>query len=84
MSYELLIERAARKALEKIPQPHRDRIITAVFELASEPRPQGSRQLTGREAWRIRIGSYRVIYEIHDDKLIILVVAVGHRSSVYR
>jgi len=62
----------------------RDRIISVVRKLGVNPRPPGSRKLSGRPAWRIRAGTYRVIYEIHDEQLLILVVAVGHRKEVYR
>ena len=84
MRYELLIKRKAQKQLASIPQPNRDHIIKAVRSLADDPRPAGVRKLTGREAWRIHIGDYRIIYEIHDDVLVVLVVAVGHRRDVYR
>ncbi|MGA2401072.1 MAG: type II toxin-antitoxin system RelE/ParE family toxin [Syntrophobacteraceae bacterium] len=56
----------------------------AVRSLADDPRPAGVRKLTGREAWRIRVGDYRIVYEIHDDALVLLVVAIGHRRDVYR
>lgn len=84
MKYELFIERSAQKALSKISLPDRDRIIDAIRKLAADPRPQGVKKLTGRAAWRIRVGNYRVIYEIHDDRLLIVVVCVGHRQDVYR
>ena len=83
MRYEILIEKSAQKTLSKIPSRHRDRIINAVRKLADNPRPPGVKKLSGRDAWRIRIGSYRVIYEIHDDKLTVLVVNVGDRKNVY-
>ncbi len=66
------------------PPPDRDRIIDSIRGLAHDPRPQGVKKLTGRAGWRIRVGNYRVIYEIHDDRLLILVVSVGHRQDVYR
>ena len=83
MRYEILIEKSAQKSLSKIPSRYRDRIINAVRKLADNPRPPGVKKLSGRDAWRIRIGSYRVIYEIHDDKLTVLVVNVGDRKNVY-
>jgi len=84
VNYELQIERRAQKSLAKITPPERIRLISAIRQLAADPRPAGSKKLTGREAWRIRVGHYRVIYEIHENKLIVLGVSVGHRSSVYR
>ncbi len=83
MKYDLLIKRSAQKQLANIPRPNRDRIITAVRSLADDPRPAGVRKLTGRDAWRIRIGEYRIVYEIYDDALLVLVVSIGHRRDVY-
>jgi mRNA interferase RelE/StbE len=84
LSYSLLIERHAQKQLTSISQPHRDRIVTAVRQLADEPRPPGTKKLAGRNAWRVRVGDFRVIYEIHDEMLIIVVISIGHRREVYR
>jgi mRNA interferase RelE/StbE len=84
LRHELLIERRAQKQLARITQPDRDRIVSAVWELAEEPRPVGVKKLAGREAWRIRVGDYRIIYEIHDQALMVLVIAIGHRRDVYR
>ena len=84
LRHELLIERRAQKQLARITQPDRDRIVAAVWELAEEPRPVGVRKLAGREAWRIRVGDYRIIYEINDQALMVLVIAIGHRRDVYR
>jgi mRNA interferase RelE/StbE len=81
--FEILIERSALKALSKIPLPYRDRITDAIHALADNPRPRGAKELSGRDAWRIRVASYRVIYEIHDAELTILVVSVGDRKDVY-
>lgn len=84
MSYAVVIERRAQRALARIATPQRDRIAAAIRALAREPRPSGVRKLSGRDAWRLRVGDYRVIYEIQDGRLLILVVAVGHRGDVYR
>jgi mRNA interferase RelE/StbE len=56
VNYELLIERAAQRALQRIPQPEQDRIIEAIRGLADAPRPPGVKKLAGREAWRMRVG----------------------------
>ncbi len=84
MTYALAIERRARKGLAQIVKPDRDRLVEAIRALAVEPRPPGVKKLSGRDGWRIRVGAYRVLYEIHDAKLLILVVSVGHRREVYR
>ena len=60
------------------------RLREAIFALAHEPRPQSSRKLTGREGWRLRVGDYRVLYDIDDVKQTITIVHVGHRRDVYR
>ena len=83
MKYELLIQRRARKQLADIAQPDRNRIIQAVRSLSDEPRPAGAVKLTGRNGWRIRVGNYRVIYEIKDDALVVLVISIGHRREIY-
>ena len=84
MTYSVDILRSAQKQLGRIDRQDQSRIISAIQGLADNPRPQGCQKLSGRPAWRIRIGSYRVIYEIHDNQLLILIVALGHRREVYR
>ncbi|MEA1927365.1 MAG: type II toxin-antitoxin system RelE/ParE family toxin [Candidatus Auribacterota bacterium] len=84
MTYSLDILRSAQKKLDKINRQDQSRIISAIQALSYTPRPKGCQKLSGRPAWRIRVGSYRIIYEIHDDKLLVLVVTIGHRRDVYR
>lgn len=84
MTYTVNILRTAQKQLERIPAESQDRITEAMTDLATVPRPQGSVKLTGRDAHRIRVGLYRLIYEINDDEKAVLVVAVAHRKDVYR
>ncbi|WP_446011582.1 type II toxin-antitoxin system RelE family toxin [Candidatus Electrothrix sp.] len=76
--------RSAQKQIRKIDQKDQSRIIAVIASLAEQPRPAGSKKLSGRPAWRIRIGPYRVIYEINDGNISVLVVAVGHRREIYR
>lgn len=83
-AYTVLIERAARRALKGLHPQDRQRIVMAVELLATEPRPSAATQLRGRDAWRVRVGDFRVIYEIHDDQLVVYVVTLGHRREVYR
>ncbi|MEA1950232.1 MAG: type II toxin-antitoxin system RelE/ParE family toxin [Planctomycetota bacterium] len=83
MRFEIEILRSAQRSLSRIQPQDQKRITEAIRALADEPRPQGCIKLSGRDAWRIRIGNYRVIYEIQDDKLVILIVAIGHRREVY-
>jgi mRNA interferase RelE/StbE len=84
MTYNVDILRSAQKRLDKVDDPIRRRIIDRIRALADDPRPAGCKKLSGRPAWRLRIGTYRVIYEVHDQKLLVLVVDVGHRREIYR
>ena len=81
--YDLQYKKKAIKALVKINDPYYSAIIQAIDELANNPRPFGYKKLTGRNGYRIRVANYRIIYEIIDTKLIIEIVNVGSRSSIY-
>ena len=82
MKYDLTIEKSAQKYLAKITEPFQSKIIDKIYALANDPH-YNAIKLTGRDAYRIRVGNYRVIYEINNDELIILVVSIGHRKNVY-
>jgi mRNA interferase RelE/StbE len=84
VTYSIEILRVAQKQLAKIDRAQQQRIIDAIRLLADDPRPAGCKKLTGRPALRIRIGVYRVIYEIHDGRLLVLIVTIGNRKDVYR
>jgi mRNA interferase RelE/StbE len=84
VTYTVEILRAAQTQLAKIAKQDRGRIIAAIRSLANVPRPHGCKKLSGRSAWRIRVGTYRVLYEIHDDRLVVVVITLGHRKDVYR
>ncbi len=84
MSYTLLIVRRAQKELALLPVEAYTQVRQAIFELAEIPRPQGCIKLTNREGWRIRVGSYRVLYDIDDRQQVVTVFHVGHRRNVYR
>ncbi|TWE11777.1 type II toxin-antitoxin system RelE family toxin [Rudaeicoccus suwonensis] len=76
---------AAARMVRRLDPPIRRRILAGIAGLAADPRPDGVRKLSGAEnAWRIRISAYRVIYEIHDNALEVLVVEAGHRREVCR
>lgn len=81
--YKVQIERKAQKKLAKIPAPYYANIKTAILNLGNNPRPRGYKKLKGRDAFRIRVTDYRVIYEIHDDVLLIQVIDLGHRKDIY-
>ena len=83
--YRLLIERAAEKDIQKLPTTVHDRIIAAIQGLSISPRPPGCRKLAGLDdTWRIRVGDYRIVYDIADTVRVINVVRVRHRREVYR
>ncbi|HJN49370.1 MAG: type II toxin-antitoxin system RelE/ParE family toxin [Pseudomonadales bacterium] len=83
--YEIEVSATAEKQLRRLNQADQIRILTRVTGLSDEPRPVGSRKLRGYEdIYRIRIGDYRVLYSVEDDRLIIIVLKVGHRRGVYR
>jgi mRNA interferase RelE/StbE len=84
MTYTVLILRRAQRELQRLPQEDYERVRDAMRGLAQHPRPPGCLALTGRAGWRIRIGEYRVIYEIDDVQHTVTIVHVGHRRDVYR
>lgn len=84
MSYRIEVRPAAARALRKIHPEHRARIQGAIALLAQDPRPPGAIGLRGRDAMRVRVGDYRIIYSIQDEVLLVVVVAVGHRREIYR
>jgi mRNA interferase RelE/StbE len=83
-SYTILLTKKAQKQLDKLTNNIANPIIEAISNLEAEPRPSGSIKLKGREGFRIRVGDYRIIYEIHDEELIVDVIALGHRKSIYK
>lgn len=84
MSYKVLILRPAQKELASLQGVHYDNVKTSIQGLSREPRPRGCRKLTGRNGWRIRVGVYRVIYEIDDGNNTVTVLHIGHRRDIYR
>ena len=83
MSYRVEILPRAAKALGKLPGRDYERVRDAISALGEEPRPRGCKKLVSREGWRIRIGRYRVIYEIADRIRVVTVLDVGDRRDVY-
>ncbi|MEJ6487069.1 type II toxin-antitoxin system RelE/ParE family toxin [Nostoc punctiforme UO1] len=85
MTYEVKFTKGARKMFKKLSQELQDRIQTKIDELVIEPRPNGVKKLQGEEnTYRIRVGDYRVIYDIFDDILLVNIIDIGHRSKVYK
>lgn len=84
-SYQIEWRKSTKRDLKAIPVQQVERIINAVTALANDPRPSGCTKLSGSDcAYRIRIGDYRVIYEIFDNKLLIEIVKAAHRKNIYR
>jgi len=82
--YSLVFKKSVAKDLRHIPQKDIKRILKCTELLCSDPRAEGCIKLSGQECYRVRQGVYRIIYEIQDSELIILVVKVAHRSVVYK
>ena len=83
--YSIRFAQSARKELEHLDAGVVNRVFPRIAALAQNPRPRGCRKLQGFESlWRIRVGNYRVIYQVLDDKQVVDVVAVRHRSQAYR
>lgn len=82
--YKLLFKKSVTKDLRAVPKSDVSRILQRIDALASDPRGDGCRKLSGAEVYRVRQGMYRIVYEIRDGELVVLVVKVAHRSSVYR
>jgi mRNA interferase RelE/StbE len=84
-SYQIEWRKSTKRDLKAIPLHQVERIVSAVIALANDPRPSGCTKLSGSDfAYRIRIGDYRVIYEIFDNKLLIEIVKAAHRKDIYR
>ncbi len=84
MRYQVILPKSVQKELDRLPDDMAGRILARLAGLETNPRPADVKKLKGRDAWRIRVGDYRVIYEIHDRVLQILVITVGHRREIYR
>ena len=83
MSYEVFILRRAQKDLADVPLRDYKRLKDSIAALASNPRPHGCLKLAGRPGWRIRMGDYRVIYEVDDRSRTITILDIGNRRDVY-
>ena len=83
--YSVSATRSAAKALKTLPKGARARIAVAISALADDPRPHGHKTLDGKKKlYRIRVGAYRVVYQVRDGELIVLIIRVGDRKEVYR
>jgi mRNA interferase RelE/StbE len=83
-SYKIVFKQSVAKDLRQIPKKDVQRILRRINKLADEPLPAGVEKLSGDEKFRIRQGSYRILYAIDDDVITVTIVKVGHRRNVYR
>jgi mRNA interferase RelE/StbE len=81
--YQVVIEKQAQKQLAKISPPDYGKIVAALKDLATDPRPHGYKKLKGRPGYRIRVGDYRIIYQVKDNILTVFILIIGHRREVY-
>jgi len=85
MAYEVRLKPSPERALRKLPREMQRRIARRLDNLADDPRPAGCEKLAGAERLdRVRAGDYRIVYQVDDDMLVVLVVAIGHRGDMYR
>ncbi len=84
MRYEVRFKPSAAKELAKLPKEIQRRLSPRIDALAANPWPAGAEKLSGLDAWRIRVGDYRVVYAVEDRLLVVLVVHVGNRREIYR
>ncbi len=84
MAYQVILPRPVKKQLDGLPSTVRRRIAVALSDLADNPRPTGSRKLVGGEDWRIRVGDYRVLYDIRDAERVVVIDWTGPRKDAYR
>ena len=81
--YEVVFKRSVYKDLRPIPKADIKRIIERIDSLVEDPRGVGCEKLSGQERYRLRLGVYRIVYEIEDNRLVVTVVKIGHRGTVY-
>ena len=82
--YKIEIKRSAQKEIQALPKKDVQRIIVEIQRLSDNPRGPDSKKLSGQERYRVRVGQYRILYEIIDNVLLITIVRVAHRREVYR
>ena len=84
MGYEIVIKKSAQKEIKQLPKHTINRVITKIKSLEENAYPAGAVKLVGSEnTWRIRVGNYRIIYDVYEDRLVTEVVAVRHRKDAY-
>lgn len=82
--YKVTFKKSVTKDLRNIPKKDIKRILVQIDLLANDPRSEGCIKISGQEQYRVRVGLYRIIYEIQDNRLVVQVVKIGHRSNIYK
>lgn len=83
-NYAVEFTKSAQKELKRLPTQNQIRITKAIYALSVNPRIGRVRPMVGTKSWRLRVGDYRVIYDIHNQKLTVLIIKGGHRREIYR
>lgn len=83
-SYRIEFKSSIKRDIKLIPKVDAKRILAAIYQLASDPRPVQAKKLAGSDLYRLRVGRYRILYEIKDHVLIIIIIKIKHRKNVYR
>ncbi len=84
MKYSLVVSSKARRRFLRLDATVRKRVIEAISGLCDNPRPHGCIKMAGEDSYRVRVGDYRIVYEIHDRTITIIVVKIAHRRDSYR
>ena len=84
MTYRIVFKKSVAKDLRRIPRADVRRVLATIDTLAVDPRTPGAEKLSGGDRYRIRQGVYRVLYEIQDKEILVIIVKIGHRREVYR
>ena len=82
--YKVIFTKSVKKDFRKIPKLEASKVLNEIEELAKNPRSSKTKKLKGEKLYRLRVGNYRVIYDIQDNLMLIFVVKLGHRSDIYR
>lgn len=83
-NFKVVVKQSVAKDLRRVPKTQVAKVLGRIEALGADPRPRGAEKLSGQEKYRVRQGVYRIIYEIKDDELVVVVVKVGHRRDVYK
>lgn len=83
-TYQVRVDARVARELSRVPAADAKRIIAAIESLAKNPRPRSARKLVDQPGWRVRVGAYRILYQVDDDTSAVTVFRAGHRREIYR